>query len=155
MSPTMVRCHCGTGACMLCDDRGFRPIDVNPERAYNGDAMDTPDTFTVKIGLGNDAMRRPSHVARALRALADTIDGRKLAVDDGIVRDGNGNTVGRWALEVSDPDVRDATAAESAAASVITRSLELVEVDANARAIRVDGGVWVSAWVMVADETTP
>lgn len=60
------------------------------------------DTFTLKIDLGNAAMGTPEDVADALRSIAsDVADGD----ESGIIRDLNGNTVGRWT--VSYPALED------------------------------------------------
>jgi hypothetical protein len=57
--------------------------------------------FTLTIELGNDAMQKRSHVAKALRDAAKEVvsspatvrnEGRK-------IRDVNGNTVGEWKFE--------------------------------------------------------
>lgn len=55
--------------------------------------------FTLTIETGNAAMQTPADVGRALEKVA-----RQLAEDlsgypDGLIRDDNGNTVGRYALE--------------------------------------------------------
>lgn len=61
--------------------------------------------FTLEIELGNDAMRKPSHIAKALddvaTALRDKIAmGQAIGAfgsnTDGRIRDANGNTVGKW-----------------------------------------------------------
>lgn len=52
------------------------------------------DTFTVKIELGNDGMQAGPDVAGALRDIADRIENQLEA--RGVVRDLNGNTVGKW-----------------------------------------------------------
>lgn len=49
--------------------------------------------FTVEIELGNDAMQTGADVAAALREIADKLDA---GIDAGIVRDANGNEVGRF-----------------------------------------------------------
>lgn len=51
--------------------------------------------FSVRIELGNDAMRFRRHVAEALRTIADKISDNETA---GIVRDVNGNRVGTWGV---------------------------------------------------------
>lgn len=68
-----------------------------PEHEDEDESM---DAFTLTIELGNAAMRSPADVADALRGLADRIeDDRVFRADDrGGIRDGNGNTVGRWAV---------------------------------------------------------
>lgn len=49
--------------------------------------------FTLEIEMGNDMMRRPSHVADALAKVAKRIlDGS----DGGKIMDMNGNSVGRF-----------------------------------------------------------
>lgn len=52
--------------------------------------------FELKIELENDAMMTRRDVARALRALADRIQGGE---PYGKVRDVNGNSVGHWGFE--------------------------------------------------------
>ena len=53
-------------------------------------------TFTLKIKLGNDAMRTGSHIAGALRAVTANLFRPLHRGDSGIIRDINGNTVGEW-----------------------------------------------------------
>lgn len=53
-------------------------------------------TFTLEIQLGNAAMQTPEDVALALRELAERLEGS--GPTEGMVRDENGNTVGRWTL---------------------------------------------------------
>lgn len=61
--------------------------------------------FTLEIELGNDAMRKPKHVASALKGIADTLSdrigmGQSIGAfgsnTEGRIRDINGNTVGKW-----------------------------------------------------------
>jgi hypothetical protein len=52
--------------------------------------------FKLEIQLGNAAMRSSEDVAAALRAVSEKVDAGDTA---GIVRDANGNTVGRWTLQ--------------------------------------------------------
>jgi len=61
----------------------------------------TTTTFTVAIELGNDAMQEPNEVADALYRVARKLenDGNWAYVDEGTIRDINGNTVGSWKLE--------------------------------------------------------
>lgn len=54
------------------------------------------EEFTVRITLGNDAMRSPEDIARELRRVADRVEG---GADGGVVRDANGNTVGEFNLK--------------------------------------------------------
>jgi hypothetical protein len=57
--------------------------------------------FTLRIDLGNDAMRTNGDVADALRDLAVKFDryGTDECVPEGSnVRDANGNPVGRWEI---------------------------------------------------------
>jgi hypothetical protein len=51
--------------------------------------------FTLNIDTGNDAMQTPADVADALRDVLLVLDNGGTY---GIVRDTNGNTVGRWDL---------------------------------------------------------
>jgi len=54
--------------------------------------------FSIKIELGNDAMRTRRDVVRVLRELAATIDdGSKR--EEGKIRDANGNSVGSWSFD--------------------------------------------------------
>jgi len=46
--------------------------------------------------MGNDAMQGTDDVATALQDVADRID--TTGAESGAIRDGNGNTVGRWEL---------------------------------------------------------
>jgi hypothetical protein len=55
-----------------------------------------PKAFTLTIDLGNDAMQREEDIARALRRIADRIDG---GATDGAVMDDNGNKVGSWVVD--------------------------------------------------------
>lgn len=55
-----------------------------------------PDTFTLTIELGNDAMQAPEDVARALRRVAVDVERVEFTPLPVHVRDANGNTVGRW-----------------------------------------------------------
>lgn len=50
-------------------------------------------TFTVRIVMGNDAMKNHHNLASVLHHLASQIDQGKL---EGGIRDVNGNTVGRF-----------------------------------------------------------
>jgi hypothetical protein len=53
--------------------------------------------FRLRIELGNDAMRTGEDVARALREVADQVEGFDPFVPYGArIRDANGNTVGEW-----------------------------------------------------------
>lgn len=57
--------------------------------------------FTIEIELGNDAMRRYSHIKSALRELArgPELGNNGPRVGDGSnIRDVNGNTVGKWEI---------------------------------------------------------
>jgi hypothetical protein len=61
--------------------------------------------FTLTITLGNDAMRKPSDIAEALRTLADKLNSGD-AFDEtnyehayGFLRDINGNRVGEWKIK--------------------------------------------------------
>lgn len=66
--------------------------------------------FKLEIDLGDAAMKTPDDVARALRQVADTLDteGGRAPVEgyslDGRIRDLNGNTVGKWFLDLTDVD---------------------------------------------------
>ena len=60
-------------------------------------------TFTLTIELGNAEMQTFDHIARALRQTADRFDNEHDLVEEadpydrrGIVRDINGNTVGKY-----------------------------------------------------------
>jgi hypothetical protein len=50
--------------------------------------------FTLRIDLGNDAMREPEHIANALHRVAQAIEHSHGA--EGIIIDDNGNTVGKF-----------------------------------------------------------
>jgi hypothetical protein len=52
------------------------------------------DKFSLEIELGNDSMQSGPDVAAALRKVADRIENDLEA--RGIIRDENGNTVGRF-----------------------------------------------------------
>lgn len=59
--------------------------------------------FTLTIKLGNDAMEELSDLGNALQRLGDELANRAAEVpagQSGIIRDANGNTVGKW--EVSE-----------------------------------------------------
>jgi DUF917 family protein len=62
------------------------------------------NTFTLKIELGNFAMRHRRHVAKALEDVARRL--REHATDEGRIRDVNGNTVGDFAM-AGDSDPAD------------------------------------------------
>lgn len=49
--------------------------------------------FTLTIKLGNEAMKTPADVVRALERLSRTIGTN---IESGKVIDDNGNTVGNW-----------------------------------------------------------
>lgn len=51
--------------------------------------------FTLNIELGNDLMSEPEDVANALQIVTAKI---RAGFTNGMVRDGNGNTVGSWSL---------------------------------------------------------
>lgn len=60
--------------------------------------------FRLEIELGNDAMRDTDHVSNALKSVAKLLDYNDVADCDklsdydrkGLIRDDNGNTVGKW-----------------------------------------------------------
>jgi hypothetical protein len=54
------------------------------------------ERFTVEIELGNDAMQNGEDVANALVEMAADL---RIGQESGVVRDFNGNTVGRWAFD--------------------------------------------------------
>lgn len=54
--------------------------------------------FTLEIEMGNEAMRSPEDVAKALRNVAHRLPG---AMDAGYILDENGNNVGEWAFRGS------------------------------------------------------
>lgn len=54
--------------------------------------------FAVQIELGNEAMLDRDDVSRALGDVADAIRGG--CGPEGVVRDENGNRVGRWVLQL-------------------------------------------------------
>lgn len=60
-----------------------------------------PQDFTITIETGNDAMQTSADVADALREVADKLDAGR---DGGLVRDANGNTVGRFDFDSTDPE---------------------------------------------------
>ena len=58
-----------------------------------------PNTFTLTIELGDDAMQNNFDVSEALRETAEHVElsaHPDLYRDSGIIKDVNGNTVGRW-----------------------------------------------------------
>lgn len=57
-----------------------------------------PDTFVLRIELGNDAMQTPADIAAALRKLANDLE-RGFSTRYGTLRDVNGNTVGSWEVQ--------------------------------------------------------
>lgn len=61
--------------------------------------------FTLDINLGNAAMDTPAAVAELLREAADKLDNLSARQREatGRLRDGNGNTVGKWSYD-NDPD---------------------------------------------------
>lgn len=58
--------------------------------------------FKLEIELGNDAMQTPMDVAMALTSLADRLTASPPT--EGVIRDENGNPVGRWSFEDEEPD---------------------------------------------------
>jgi hypothetical protein len=58
-------------------------------------------TFTLEIELGDDAMRKPSHIAEALRELANKFDEMESSTsrESGKILDDNGNSCGEWEFE--------------------------------------------------------
>lgn len=63
--------------------------------------------FQLTINLGNDAMQTGTDVAGALRAVAKRLEdnhGEFIFEDDdhGFCRDVNGNTVGKWTVELGE-----------------------------------------------------
>jgi hypothetical protein len=56
--------------------------------------------FVLSINLGNDAMIDSLDVAQALRDVAKVLsrDGGD-AIEHGVVRDANGNTIGEWSTK--------------------------------------------------------
>lgn len=55
-----------------------------------------PETFRLEITLGNDAMSDSLDIAEALERTSAEIISHGTAGDSGVIRDANGNTVGRW-----------------------------------------------------------
>lgn len=60
----------------------------------------TSSTFSLSIELGNEAMQDPFDVATALSKLAQDMSAANYP-EEGIVRDANGNTVGRYTFSFS------------------------------------------------------
>jgi len=60
--------------------------------------------FELKIELGNDAMQTPRDVAFVLKKLASKLDdmGGFALVDGGKIMDANGNSVGKWDVEIDE-----------------------------------------------------
>jgi hypothetical protein len=61
--------------------------------------MTEMNTFELKVQFGNEAMQSPEDLAYALRQLADgfeTWQAWPSIIEEGRVRDLNGNTVGEW-----------------------------------------------------------
>lgn len=55
--------------------------------------------FTARIKFGNEAMETGDHLAEALRRIANTVESSDEVIEDhGIIRDLNGNTVGKWEI---------------------------------------------------------
>lgn len=65
-------------------------------------------TFKLEIALGNEAMNDAENVAIALHAVSFKIarQGLPRLGFDNLVRDHNGNTVGRYSLETNDRKTR-------------------------------------------------
>jgi hypothetical protein len=60
--------------------------------------------FILEIELGNEAMQYTGHIADALRDVVSTLDCDPVAeaIDQtGVIRDINGNTVGKWEVTES------------------------------------------------------
>lgn len=58
-----------------------------------------PDTFTLRIELGNAAMQYPDDVAAVLRQLADRLSGCVwFSPDSEPIHDVNGNRIGQWSV---------------------------------------------------------
>ena len=59
--------------------------------------------FVLTIELGNDAMRKGSHIKSELREFASKLEGGTPRVgDSGSLRDVNGNRVGSWHVDHGD-----------------------------------------------------
>jgi len=65
---------------------------------YDGGDVPEPDTgrFVVEIELGNEAMATPRDIAEALTRLAERLKQIDGDPGEGVIRDINGNTVGRY-----------------------------------------------------------
>jgi len=56
--------------------------------------------FTLDVAFGNEAMQNGSDLAGLLRELANKVDEQdQEALTGGVIRDLNGNTVGRWDIQ--------------------------------------------------------
>ena len=61
-------------------------------------------TLNLQMSTGNasfEEWRKPYEIARILRTVAQKIEGSDRATE-GILQDTNGNTVGRWFVDMSD-----------------------------------------------------
>jgi hypothetical protein len=59
--------------------------------------------FTISLDLGNDAMQTPYNVADALNDLGDRLRTYP-GLDNGYIRDENGNTIGSFQFHTADED---------------------------------------------------
>jgi hypothetical protein len=57
--------------------------------------------FDLNIEMGNDAMKTPTDVGRALMDVAILLRGGRTS---GPILDENGNTVGHWSIELDEAD---------------------------------------------------
>lgn len=78
-------------------DGGELPDEDEDEDEAGWSAELDSERFALAITIGNAAMTTRDDVARALREAADSMQAG--VADEGTIRDGNGNTVGRWAYE--------------------------------------------------------
>lgn len=109
--------------------------------------------FTVQVELGNDAMLKATDVARALRELSNRLSEATSPQGEGVVRDDNGNRVGRWAFVANDEEPAGPALVAEARAQLGDMNENVVDVDDDACVVRTqDGGAWVAAWVYVAPE---
>lgn len=60
--------------------------------------------FTLSIDLGNQAMRTPADVARALRQAAERVEKYLGSPVNMVIKDDNGNKVGTWRIELPEEE---------------------------------------------------
>lgn len=89
--------------CTECGRSWAEDITPAGRCPWESDHEEAPLTFTLTITLGNDAMQSDHDIARALRAVANTLsesdDSPSNLAGPELIRDVNGNRVGEWGVK--------------------------------------------------------